>query len=131
MKKINSVLMIVLAMGFVAMTHSAFAAGALDGQVFEGEVGPKGEKTGKPEEISFKDGKFHSSACDAYGFGDGAYTAKKRGKGIQFEADTKKAKGATLHWKGMVNGDQVEATSTLQVAGEKPSESWAKGQLKK
>ncbi len=131
MKKTKIALMLALCAGLTVWVAPAFSAGLLDGKVFEGAVGPKGEKNGKAEEISFKDGKFHSSACDAYGFGDGAYTAKQDGKNISFEADTMNDKGAKLHWKGMVKGDQVEATSTLNAPGEKPSESWAKGQLKK
>jgi len=127
----NSMIAFVLAAALTGWAAPAFCAGPLDGQVFEGAVGPKGEKDGRPEEISFKDGKFHSSACDAYGFGDGAYTARKRGKGVRFEADTVNAKGAKLHWKGMVTDNQVEATSVLNAPGEKPSESWAKGTLKK
>src|SRR5579885_3154744 len=88
MKRVKTVLMMALAVGSMAWALPAFCAGPLDGKVFEGTVGSKGEKEGKPETITFKDGKFNSSACAAYGFGDGAYTAKKRGKGIEFMADT-------------------------------------------
>ena len=66
MKTIAMAMMVAgaLAVGGVA----AAKGGALDGKSFDTLVGDKG-KPGSAETLTFKDGKFHSKACDAYGFG--------------------------------------------------------------
>ena len=58
---------------------------ALDGRNFDGIVLKCGETSGDADTLSFKDGRFRSSACDPYGYGDGAYTATQSGEAIAFE----------------------------------------------
>jgi len=99
--------------GMLATGGTAAAkGGALDGKSFTGTVGEKGKSTGDAELVTFKDGKFHSKACDAYGFSDGGYSAKTSGGVTTWEADTASAKEGKIHWRGTVRGDAVEATYT-------------------
>ena len=59
-----------------AAAGPAFHA-ALDGRNFDGIVLRCGETSGDADTLSFKDGRFRSTACDRYGYGDGAYTATR------------------------------------------------------
>ena len=52
----------------------------LDGRTFEGVVLECGKTSGDAETITFKNGRFHSSACERYGYGDGPYKASARRK---------------------------------------------------
>src|SRR5258708_12960095 len=42
----------------------------LDGRTFEGIVLECGKRSGDAETITFKNGRFHSTACHQYGYGD-------------------------------------------------------------
>ena len=54
-------------------------ASPLEGKVFVAEAGEKGKAADeKNDVITFKDGKFHSSACDQYGYGKADYKATDR-----------------------------------------------------
>ncbi len=114
------VVMVALATGGVA----AAKRGALDGRSFRATVGEKGKATGDAELLTFQDGRFHSRACDAYGFGDGAYSARSSGGVTTFEADTTSAKEGRMHWRGTVAGDAVEGTYVWTKAGQAPIEGW-------
>jgi hypothetical protein len=104
---------------------AAAKGGALDGKSFATTVGEKG-KAGEVETLTFKDGKFHSKACDAYGFGDGAYVATTSAGVTTFEADTTSAKEGKMHWRGTVKGDTVSGTYVWNKAGQAPVEGWFK-----
>lgn len=113
----------------VAMLGGAAYAkgGALDGKSFPVDSGEKGKPAGKDKEVlTFKDGALHSSACDPYGFGDGAYRAQASGGAVTFEADTVSKKEGTIHWRGTVRGDAAEGTYVWQKAGQAPIEYWFK-----
>jgi hypothetical protein len=110
-----------LATGGVA----AAKGGALDGKSYAATVGEKG-KPGDVETLTFKDGKFHSKACDAYGFGDGSYVATTAGGATTFEAETTSAKEGKMHWRGTVKGDTVSGTYVWTKAGQAPVEGWFK-----
>src|SRR5678815_1074606 len=73
---------------------------ALDGRNFDGIVLKCGETSGDADTLSFKNGRFRSSACDPYGYGDGAYTATQSGETIAFEAETESPQYGKLLWKG-------------------------------
>ena len=116
-----------LAIGSVALAKGA----ALDGKKFSVDSGEKGKPADKAvETLTFKDGKFHSLACDQYGFGDGAYTTTKAAAGTAWEADTTSAKEGKIHWKGTVTGDAVEGTFVWTKAGQAPIEYWFKSKSK-
>ena len=107
------------------------ATNALDGQTFVGEVGEKGKTEGNRDNLIFKDGKFRSTACDPYGFGESTYTATVTGDATTFEAQTISPTDGTMQWKGTVKGNTVEGTATWLKPGKAPVEHWVKAELKK
>ena len=90
----------------------AFAApGPLDGKVFVGEAGVKGKAADeKNDVITFADGKFHSSACDQWGFNKAEYSVKTVGDATVFEAETVSEKEGRLKWTGTLKGNTLEGT---------------------
>jgi hypothetical protein len=88
-------------------------AAVLDGRTFEGVVIERGKTSGDADTIIFKDGRFRSTACDQYGYGDGAYTISKSGDTIAFEAQTESPQYGKLLWKGVVNGKKLDGTMTM------------------
>ena len=109
------------------------AKGALDGKTFVAESGEKGKPAGlENETIHFANGKFHSVACDAYGFGDGAYTATAAPDGsVRWTAETSSPKEGKISWKGTVTGDKIDGTYVWTKTGQAPIEYWLKGTAKK
>lgn len=109
----------------------------LDGKVFVADAGEKGKAADeKGDIITFGDGKFHSSACDQYGYGKGNYKASAQGDSIAFEAETVSEKDGRLVWKGTVRGEQIEGTFVHYRKGgffnpnPAPVEHWFKGKAK-
>jgi hypothetical protein len=49
----------------------------LDGKTFQGEIKDKGKAHGDKDTFVFADGRFHSTACDAYGYDAATYTAMR------------------------------------------------------
>jgi hypothetical protein len=101
----------IAACALCAMAGSlAYAApGPLDGKVFVGEAGEKGKPADeKNDVITFADGKFHSSACDQWGFDKAEYTARTEGDATVFEATTVSEKEGQLKWKGMLKDGKLE-----------------------
>ena len=105
-------------------------AAALDRKIFVGLVGDKGNTNGTADEFSFIKGKFHSSACDAFGIGTGSYTAEENNDAITFEAVTESQTDGVMVWQGTVAGDELEGTITWFREDEQRSEHWFKGTLK-
>ncbi|MEO7761409.1 MAG: hypothetical protein ABIS68_05800 [Casimicrobiaceae bacterium] len=100
-----------LALGAMAASLAHAAPGPLDGKVFVGEAGEKGKAADEKNDIiTFGDGKFHSSACDQYGFNKGDYTAKTEGDATVFEAETVSDKEGRMKWKGTMKNGVVEGT---------------------
>jgi len=58
----------------------------LDGRNFVGIVLECGKTEGDADTIIFKDGRFRSTACDRYEYGDGPYTETVAGDMVSFEA---------------------------------------------
>jgi hypothetical protein len=107
--------------------------GMLDGKVFVGLTGEKDKKADTKEEYIFKDGKFHSSACDPWGFGDGVYSAAVSGDTINFEAETVSPQQGKMLWKGTVKGDLLEETHRWTKEGwlgKSERDYWGQGKLK-
>ena len=98
--------------------------GALDGRNFDGIVLKRGETSGDADTLSFKDGRFRSSACDPYGYGDGPYTATRSGDAVLFEAQTESAQYGKLLWKGTVRGPRLDGTMTMVRDGQATGEKW-------
>ena len=110
---------------------------ALDGKVFVTDIGFKGKDAHEKGEIlTFKDGKFHSSNCDQYGYNQGDYKTATQGDGTTFETETQSEKYGRLSWKGTVRGSQIEGTFTMFPKpvffdrNPAPIEHWFKGQPK-
>jgi len=96
----------------------------LDGRNFDGIVLKCGETSGDADTLSFKDGRFRSSACDPYGYGDGAYTATRSGEAVLFEAETASPQYGKLLWKGVVHGPRLDGTMTMVRDGQATGEKW-------
>jgi hypothetical protein len=110
---------------------------ALDGRIFVADAGEKGKAADeKNDVITFAGGKFHSSACDQYGFGKGNYVARAAGEAVTFEAETQSEKDGRLVWKGTVRGSEIEGTFVHYRKGgffnsnPEPIEHWFKGKIK-
>ena len=132
------VLAIVLCVGLSSISRDVSAGqGPLDGKTFVVETGEKGKSGGDKDTLTFKDGNFHSTGCDQYGFGDGAYTSTMNGDSIQFEAVTTSPTKGKMTWKGTVTGGKIDVSYVWVDASHwykpnpKPLEKWAKGELKK
>lgn len=106
-------------------------AQSLDGRSFDGVFLERGKTKGDADTLSFKGGRFHSSACDRYGYSDSAYKATAQGDAIAFEAETESPKYGKLVWKGTVRGDKLDATATAVRDGKPPIENWVVGGAKK
>jgi len=110
--------------GLSALTSSAQSS-ALDGRRFEGVFLQRGKTAGDADTLTFAGGRFRSTACDRYGFGDAAYRAMAQGDAIVFEAETESAKYGKLVWRGTIRGDKLDATALMQgPAGKAPVENW-------
>ena len=105
------------------------AAGALDNKTFVGEMGDKGKEKGDADNFVFKDGKFLSTACVAYGFGDAVYTTEDKEGVMTFSAETSSEKMGKMKWEGTVKDDTIEGTATMMSEGKEPAVKWFKGKL--
>ncbi|HXZ37335.1 MAG TPA: hypothetical protein VEL68_15035 [Thermodesulfobacteriota bacterium] len=103
----------------------------LDGKVFAGELGKKGEKTGDKDDLIFKDGKFVSTACEKYGFGAAPYLVATGEGNTTFEASADGGKDGTMKWKGAIKGDSLTATVVWSKPGQPEQEFWYRGKMKK
>lgn len=120
-----------------AITQVTAAPALLDGNVFVADAGRKGRAADeKGDVITFRDGTFHSSMCDQWGYGKGNYQAVAEGDGVRFETETVSEKDGRLTWKGMVKGDTIEGVFThyrkpkWYRKNPAPIEHWFKGKLK-
>ena len=96
----------------------------LDGRNFDGIVLECGKTAGDADSITFRNGRFRSSACDRYEYGDGPYTASAAGDAIAFEAQTESPKYGKLLWRGVVRGRRLDGTLTMVRDGKALGEKW-------
>ena len=123
LSNIRSLFVLPLRMAGTAEAGQASRA-VLDGRNFGGVVLKCGETSGDADTLTFKDGRFRSSACDPYGYGDGPYTATRSGEAIAFEAETEGAQYGKLLWKGVVRGPRLDGTMTMIRDGQATGEKW-------
>jgi hypothetical protein len=102
---------IVVSFVAAAMLVAWAAPGPLDGKSFQGEIKDKGKAHGDKDTFVFADGKFRSTACDAYGYDSAVYTATQEGEAWSFTAETHSPKSGTMTWKGTIKGNTVEGTA--------------------
>jgi hypothetical protein len=96
----------------------------LDGRNFDGVVLERGKTSGDADTLIFKNGRFRSTACDQYDYGDGPYTATVSGEVVMFEAETESPKYGKLLWKGVVRGPRLDGTMTMVRDGRAVGEKW-------
>jgi hypothetical protein len=97
---------------------------ALDGKRFDGVVLERGKTVGDADTLTFEGGRFRSSACDRYDYGDGPYTATVSGGEVAFECETQSPKYGKLLWRGVVRGPRMDATLTMMRDGVAVGEKW-------
>jgi hypothetical protein len=96
----------------------------LDGRTFAGVVLERGKTSGDPDTLTFRNGRFRSSACDQYGYGDGPYRATSSTDGVAFEAETQSPQYGKLLWRGVVRGARLDGTLTIVRDGQSAGEKW-------
>lgn len=96
----------------------------LDGRRFAGIVLECGKTAGDADTLTFEGGRFRSSACDRYEYGDGAYTASAYIGEIAFEAVTESPKYGQLRWSGVVRGTRLDGTLTMLRDGVAAGDKW-------
>ena len=97
---------------------------ALGGRRFDGVVLERGKTSGDADTLIFERGRFRSTACDRYEYGDGPYTASVSGETVSFTAETESPKYGKLRWKGVVNGGRLDGALTLVRDGKPAVEKW-------
>lgn len=98
----------------------------LDGKTFVGEIGKEGQEKGDKDTFIFKDGKFRSTACDAYGFSEAEYAAITEADKVEFDSTTVSPTDGTMQWHGTVKGDKLEGTVAWSKEGQEPIRHWFK-----
>ena len=114
----------VAAFTVAALLSAGAQAQSLDGRTFQGVFLERGKTSGDADTLTFKDGRFRSSACDRYGYSDAPYKAVAAADGTRFEAETQSAKYGKLLWSGQVRGGKLDATVMMQRDGKAPIENW-------
>ncbi len=116
--------------GTASLCLAQAAAGALDGQMFAGEFGKPGKKAEGKDELIFREGRFRSTACDPYKFGDAPYTTTADGDATRFEAETESPKYGRMKWTCRVQGDVLDGTFVWTKKNGKTVEYWIKANRK-
>jgi hypothetical protein len=96
----------------------------LDGRNFVGIVLECGKTQGDADTLIFKDGRFRSTACDKYDYGDAPYSAAAADGAVRFKAQTESPKYGTLVWEGVVRGKRLDASFTMVRDGKTLGEKW-------
>jgi hypothetical protein len=97
-------------------------AGLLDGKAYFGVFTEKGKTEGDDDTLTFMGGRFRSSACDQYGYGDAPYAAAADGDAIRFETETRSARYGKLIWKGVIKGNKLTCDVLMVQDGKPPVE---------
>jgi len=105
-------------------TDMMTATNILDGRRFDGVVLERGKTSGDADTLIFERGRFRSTACDRYDYGDGPYTASVQGETVSFTAETESPKYGKLRWKGVVNGERLDGAMTMVRDGKPAGEKW-------
>jgi hypothetical protein len=108
----------------LALAPALALGSGLDGRRFEGVFIERGKTSGDADTLTFKGGRFRSSACDRYGYADAPYQATVAGDVVHFEAETESPRYGKLQWKGVVRDGKLDATATAIRQGKAPVENW-------
>ena len=112
------------ALALAALVPSLAMAESLDGRSFQGVFIERGKTSGDADTLIFKDGRFHSIACDQYGYGDAPYKTVAAGDTVRFEAETVSPKYGKLFWTGAIRGNKLDATVMMERKGKSLLENW-------
>ena len=123
-------LLVAAALASAASGMALADPGALDGKKFEGVFIERGKTKGEADTLTFKDGRFRSAACDAFGYSDAPYKSTPAADGVAFEAETESAKYGRLVWKGVIHDGKLDATAISLRQGKPPVENWVVGASK-
>ena len=129
MSKKAAVAVALVCVSLFGVSSGLFASGPLDGKTFSGTMGQKGKIDGQADGFVFKDGKFESTLCTTFGYGQGAYKTEAKADAIGFTAETASSDGGKMEWHGTVKGDQIAGT-VISIENGTTTESWFKGKLK-
>ena len=105
----------------------------LDGKTFVGKNGEIGKKKSEDDEIQFANGRFLSTGCAKWGFGDAEYTTRVDGDMIFFTADIYSEKYGRITYSGAVKGNRLDATFLWfekNKYGKPEQVKWWKGKMK-
>lgn len=104
---------------------------ALDGKRFEVRLIEQGATKGESDTLEFDSGRFHSTACDAYGFSASPYTTQMIDGVLTFRASCTNSAGDRNDWHGTLRGERIEGAFTwTPVKGEPVERSYAGAQLR-
>src|SRR6185436_20612389 len=117
--KLKSILGL-FALAAAIVPPSVAHANGLDGRSFQGVFLERGKTSGDADTLTFKDGRFRSSACDRYGYSDAPYKVSTVGDTTRFETETQSAKYGKLVWNGTVRGGKLDATVMMVREGKSP-----------
>jgi hypothetical protein len=120
--------------GAAASPTAVPALSSLDGRTFVTQSGEKGKQASKKDTFVFRDGRFLSETCTPYGFGDAPYQATDDGATVRFHAETHSPTHGKMVWDGIVNNNDIEATSIWtreRWYWKIKKEYWFRGQMKK
>jgi hypothetical protein len=101
--------------------------GALDDRTFDVRMGTPGKELVGKDTLEFAGGRFHSTACDGFGFGTALYTTKTLNGGLEFHAVCTNDAGDKNEWHGTVRGDDIAGGLTWTPKGSQPVESEFRG----
>jgi len=107
-----------------AASKLSLPTATLDGRRFDGIVLECGKTAGDADSLIFEGGRFRSTACDRYGYGDGPYTASAYIGEIAFEAVTESPKYGQLRWSGIVRGTRLDGMLTMVRDGVAAGDKW-------
>lgn len=82
----------------------------LDGQTFFGRFVPVGKSSGRADEFVFKNGKFHSRECLAWGFVPGPYWVRTENGHFYFLARLTSKENGVMTYQGLVSDKKIDAT---------------------
>ena len=113
-----------VAVAAAAILSPAAYSNELDGRTFQGVFIERGKTSGDADTLTFKGGRFRSSACDQYGYSDAPYKTAGTRDNMSFEAETQSPKYGKLVWNGTVRGGKLDATVMMLRDGKAPIENW-------
>lgn len=80
---------------------------SLEGVRFVGPFGAEDETDPKEDVFAFKDGKFSTESCLAWGFQPASYWLRRDEKGLHFLAELRSRDHGTMRYEGVYDGKEL------------------------